>query len=332
MESSLDSESNNEYPIYLYIHLFFVFFGFLIYITGIILFKFFFQKLSLIKKEIFTFIIMYSFKSLLEILLSPSMKKEIIIYIIGIIEFYLIITYINKCLTSQKISDNNQIYEIEHKNYILFIFIIVYFPYERIINLTGKYIFSIYTINIILSILFFRYINIKIQLLLDYLKEKKTSNSNLPEIELQYMEEHYYYTQFNIINVIFYMTLIFAIIYNIIKILELFFEWKLLSIYLTLIFTEAIYCSLISGGLLFFFSINLHNLIKTKRKNEIHTFKVIDIDVQKDQDEISNDSKTKIHEKTEKTKNKKENKNEDLDNDDKEKIDLKISEETERLK
>lgn len=335
MDSDLNTESNIEYPLYIYIHLFFVFVGFILYLTAIILFKVFFDKLSLIKNEIFTFIFINSFKSFLEILLSPSITKEFIIYLFGIIEFYLVIAYINKSLTTNKISENNnQIYELEYRYYIILCFVISSFPYENVVNLSGKYIFSYDTINIILSILFFRYINIKMQLLLDCLKEKKTQNSETTDIYLTYMKAEYYYTQFSIINIIFYATLFFVLIYNVIKILNLFFEWKTLSIYLILIFKEAIYCSIMAGGLIFFISLNIYNYVEPEKRNnesgdDLHLSNSSVIEVEIQQEENTNNSKRK--KKGKKKKEKKNNKNEDEDSE-KEKGNSKISEETEKLK
>jgi hypothetical protein len=335
MDSDLNNESNNEYPLYIYIHLFFVFVGFIIYLTGIILFKVFFDNLSLIKNEIFTFILINSFKSFLEILLSSSITKEFIIYLFGIIEFYLVITYINKSLTTTKISENNnQIYELEYRYYIILCFVISSFPYENVVNLSGKYIFSYDTINIILSILFFRYINIKMQLLLDCLKEKKVQNSETTDIYLTYIKAEYYYTQFSIINIIFYATLFFVLIYNVIKILNLFFEWKTLSIYLILIFKEAIYCSIMAGGLMSFISLNIYNYVEPEKRNnesgdDLHLSNSSVIEVEIQQEENTNNSKRK--KKGKKKKEKKSNQNEDEDSE-KEKENSKISEETETLK
>ena len=330
MDSNLNYGANNEYPLHFYIHLFFVFVGFLIYLTAIILFQIFFEKLSLIKEEIFTFIIINSFKSLLEILLSSSIKKEIIIYLIGIIEFYLIIRYINKCLTTSKLTENSQQFELEYRYFIILGFIISSFPYEKTLQLQGKYVFSYDTISIILSILFFRYVNIKMQLLLDYLKEKKMQISE-PDIYLHYLKAQYFFTQFNIVNTIFYSILFFVITYNIIKILNLFFEWESLSIYLNLIFEEAIYCSIISGCLILFYSLNVYNVkIPDKRRNEIEdNSHVIEVEIQ--QDDNTNYSKRKKKDKKKKINNS-DNVDENNDNNEKENTISKIPEETEKLK
>ena len=45
-------------------------------------------------------------------------------------------------------------------------------------------------------------------LLLDYLKDKKMTNSAISDIYLPYMRANYYYKNFNKINSIFYLSLI----------------------------------------------------------------------------------------------------------------------------
>lgn len=293
MDSNVKEQTENEYPIYFYIHLFFVFLGAILYICLVVLFKIYYKISSFIKLEIFTFIILNSFKSFLEITLSPSITKEFILYVIGIIEFYLILSYLNKCFTTKKISQNNSSYEIQYFCYIIIIFIFSTFPYEKIFKISEKYIFSCNTINIILAILLFRYINIKMQSLLEYLKEKKMTNSTIPDIYLPYMKAHYYYTNFRIINIIFYLCLIFAISYYAIKNVELFLEWQIVSKYLLLFTEESIYCSMIAAGLIFFYSFNKNKLLKggKMRKKEDNTeeaanltkFSVIDVDIQQDE-------------------------------------------------
>lgn len=335
MDSHLNKGTNNEYPLYFYIHLFFVFVGFIIYLTAIILFLLFYRRLSYIKREIFNYILLNSCKSFLEIVLSSSIKKELILYVFEIIEFYLIIAYINRSLTSEKISENYQGNELEYKYFILLGFIIISFPYEKFFNLTGKYIFSLYTINIVLAILLFRYINIKMQLLLDFLKEKKT-NSEMPDIDLPYKKANYYYNNFSTINIIFDATLIFVIIYNLIKILDLFFEWKDISIYLKLFFEECIYSSLIAGCLIFFFSLNRDRLLSpdiTKIGNgetiNFSKYSVVDADIQ--QDETINYTKKKKKVKEREINKDKENDNYGEDTE-KKKNNRKITEESENLK
>jgi len=66
--------------------------------------------------------------------------------------------------------------------------------------LSAKYIFSSNIIKIIFVLILFRYINGKMGLLLDYLKDRKKTNSAIPDINLPYMRTHYYYKNFNKIN------------------------------------------------------------------------------------------------------------------------------------
>lgn len=292
MNSQLNTHLENDYPIHFYIHLFFVFIGFIIYIMAILLFKYYFNNISFIKREIFTYIILNSFKSFLDITLSESFVREIIIYIFDSIEFYLILSYINKCLSSKKLAQDTSSYELEYLYYFIFVYMIVFFPYEETLNLSGKLAFSYNTLKISLSILLFRYISIRMQLLLEYLKEKKMATSTIPDIYLPYMKAQFYYTKFNIINYIFDLILGLVIIYYLLKILDLFIIWKIISIYLILIFEESIYCSLIVSNLLFFYSFNKKRLLKWRRRKKrekteeevnLSKYGVTDIDIQQDE-------------------------------------------------
>ena len=260
------------------------------------------------------------------------MTKELIIYCFGIIKFLLIILYLSKCFTSRKISPYNSNFILHYKYLLVLLYSITSFPFEKCFTLSEKYIFSINIINIILVFLLFRYINSKMGLLLDYLKDKKMTSSAIPDIYLPYMRAHYYYTNFNKINSLFYLSLILGIDYYIIKILNICLEdWKLIFKFLSLFIEESFYCSLIIACLIFFYSLNKNQLNKgSKRKEEggeeenFNKFTVIDVDIQ--QDENTNLSERK-------RKREKSNDNDDENEDDKEKNNnIKVTEESETLK
>jgi hypothetical protein len=268
MNLSFKEQDENEYPTYFYIHLFFVFTGLIFYAFAYFLFIFIVKDISYIKKEVFTFLVVNSLKSIVEITLSTSLTKEIIIYFFEISEFYLVLTYINKSLTTKKISQNTSNYELEHFYYIMALFIIFFFPYEPILNLTGKVLITYNTIKIVLSILLFRYIFIKMQLLLEYLREKKMATSAIPDIYLPNVKANYYYNNFYIINILFYLILGLTIVYYILKILDLFILWKTISIYLILFTEESIYVIIIISNLIFFYTIHKNKLLKRRKKKD----------------------------------------------------------------
>ena len=131
MDIILEYESTNDSPIFFVAHLFLSILGFLFYIISFLSLQFCYSAPSLIKKEIFIFILLNSFESLVEIIFTPSMKKEIFIYFFGIIKFYLIILFLNKCFTSRKISLYNSSFKLEHINLSVFLFMIISFPFEK---------------------------------------------------------------------------------------------------------------------------------------------------------------------------------------------------------
>ena len=339
MDSKREEYSENKKTLYFYIHLFFAFTGIIIYITAILMFGLYIKYFSFIKREIFTFIILNSFKSFLEISIASSLSKDIIIYIIGICEFYLILAYINKSFTTKKISKNNPNFELDYFYYIVLIFAASSFPYEKIFNLSDKYIFSSNTVNIILSILLFRYINIKIQLILEFLKEKKVATTEIPDIYLPYIKAHYYYRNFFVVNIVFYICFFSILVYYGIKISDIFLEWKNISRYILLFLEEIIYNCVKLSCLIFFYSYNRSKLVKggkKKRKKEeyvpdsnISNFSVIDIDIQQDE----NTNLTERKRSKDRKLDKEEEDNEIEENDEKEKTNnIKNNEESESLK
>ena len=336
MDSKLENSSTKETQIFFLIHLFLAILGFLIYVISYLFLQFYYSSPSLIRQEFFIFILFNSFESLVEIIISPSLKKELIIYAFGIIKFYLIIIYLNKCFTSRKISPYNSDFELDYKYFLLFIYIIISFPFEKCFILSEKYIFSSNIIIIILVFFLFRYIIGKMGILFDYLKDKKMTNSAIPDIYLPYMRAHYYYSNFNKINSIFYLSLILAICYYSLKILNLFLEdWKLILKFLSLFIKESLYCSLIIACFIFFYVLNKNQLNKANRRKEeggeeenLAKFTVIDVDIQ--QDESANLSERK-RKREKKSKN---NDNDDDENEDEKEKNNKINEneESETLK
>ncbi len=334
MDTKVEVPNENDYPTYFYIHLFFIFIGFIIYIIAFLLFQFYYNYSSLLKSNIFSFIILNSFKSFLEITLSSSLKKEIVIYCIGTLEFYLILSYINKCFTTRKISEDSSNFHIENFFKIILNFAACSFPYKRVFNLSSKFVFLQNTLSIVLTIILFRFINSKLNLILEYLNERKMIDSSIPEIYLPYVKENYYYANFSIINNIFYICLISVICYYGIKNVELFDDWNTMYKYILLFVEESIYISVISAGLIFFYTLNRTKLQRGRGRKPIPKeegveetnlakFSVVDIEIQQDDSKIS-----------ERKKNKDKDSKEDKDDDEEKENnnDNKINEENETLK
>ena len=71
-------KEENEYPIYSYIHLFFIFTGFISYIFAFVISYLYLKNLSFVINRIFTFLFLSTLKSLLKLVLETTLKKEII--------------------------------------------------------------------------------------------------------------------------------------------------------------------------------------------------------------------------------------------------------------
>jgi hypothetical protein len=219
----------------------------------------------------------------------------------------LILSHLNKCFSSKNISENTSLYELEYKYIILLIFIVAFFPYEIYFKLIDQLIFSLYIIKLILSILFFRYINIKMGLILEYIKDKKVTSSSIPDIYLPYIKANYYYTNFSRIDKIFCLTFAFVIIYYVINILNLFFEFKILYKYLNFFMQEIIYLCIVISCLIYFYCLNKDSftdkkIIKEEGSN-LNKFRVIDVDINHEDDENILENKNENNNKNNKNEN-----------------------------
>ena len=288
MDSYLDDEETNINLISAIIHIFVSTAGFIFYLIVFILFHFCYKCPSLIKKEIFTFIFLYSIKTIVEILLY-TILSQFVCYIIDIISFYLIITYINKCLVSKKLSENSISFQLDNKNYMFVIFIICSFPLVKSFKLSQKYIVVENIINIIGAVVIFRYIKTKFQLLLEYLKEKKMTNTKIPDIYLPYMKAHYYYISFNNAYFIYFSSFIIIICYFSLNIFYFLFK-KTYLFYIAVICEKCAYICLVIGCLILFYALykKLLGIGKNDENDEegnISNFTVIDVDIQQEEKE-----------------------------------------------
>ena len=246
----------------------------------------------------------------------------------------------NDCFCSQKLSVNSN-FELSNRNTITLIFFLISCPYEKIFELYDKFLLSKYTINILLLFLLYRYIHSKIQNLLDYLDEKKTTNSEIPDIYLPYMKAYYYYSIFISVNKVFFDTFVIMVSYYIFGIVYLIIKYHPLF-YIHFVLGKVGIISLIFCCLIMFYSLNKQRfgIGKNEEVGEMYNigkFSVIDVDIQ--QDEIKEKNTRKKNKKIDnKNKNKKnENNNyvkigsEENKEGEKEKEHIKGTEETESL-
>ena len=300
MESNNIDNNYYEYEIYKYIKYSFAVIGIISYVITCLIFVLYLKIPNLIKNEIFTYILFHSIKSLVEIIL-PQLLGIIFIYFFDTIELILILSYLNRCFTSKNISENTNLYELNYRYIIVSIYIICSFPYEKFFKLIDQYIFSLYILNLILAIIFFRYINIKMNLILEYIKEKKVTNSSIPDLYLPYVKANFYFTYLNKINNIFYFSFSLVIIYYIINILNLFFYFNIIYKYLILFSQELFYFCIVISCLIYFYCLNkdiFDNKIQNEKEdNDINKFRVIDIDIQQEEDDILDKNNKILNEK-----------------------------------
>ena len=330
MESNIKVKKSAEDAIYIYINCFFIIVGIFLYLVACLLLHLYYKASNLIKSEIFTYIFFHTFKIFVGIIL-PIYSKVLFIYCFDIIEFALILSHLNSCFTSKNISENTSHFELKYRYLFILIFMLSTFPYGNFFIFIDQLIFSSYILNLILAILLFRYINIKMNLLLDYFKDKKVTNPSIPELYLPYVKANYYFINFNRVNKIFCSTLILVIIYYVSNIVNLFFDLKKAHKYLMLFTQEFIYYSILISNIILFYCLNKDSLFDNKiPKDEIvslNKFRVIDVDIQHEEDENILNKKTQNE-----SKNNVKNENGGDDEETLKNGNKKINEESEKLK
>ena len=252
--------------------------GLIFYLIISLLFKFYYKCPSLIKKEIFSFIFLCSLKSLLELILISSTTNYMTSYFIEIFSFYLIIIYINKCLTSEQLFNNSNYFGLTYKSYICIVYLLISFPFAKIYNLSEKYIFSIYLAKMIIIIITYKYIKGKIELLLDYLKEKNEAMTIINENNLSYIDLNFYYTSFKSVNYLFFNSFIFIICYFLINLVHILIKWEFLTSMAIACQNFGIFC-LIIGCLLLCYCFNKTLLDNGKKLEEENGQKLNEINV-----------------------------------------------------
>lgn len=338
-------ESDFEKPnICTILDIFFSCIGIIFYIVSFILLKFYYKSPMLITEGIFTFIIAYSIKCLLQNILSFSLIFELLYYVIDCLLFYLVISFINKCFCSNKLSENSANFEISYNKIISITFCVCSFPLDKIFELAEKYFLTKYVLSLCLLILLYRYIHLRLQNLLDYLDDKKTTSSEIPDIYLPYMKAFYYYNVFSSINMIIFDALIIMASYFGVGIIYIMIKLNILII-IQSVFEKLSIISIIVCCLLMFYSFNQSTFGFGKNEEggegyNIAKFSVIDIDIQQDEKDNLNFSRKKNKSNKNKDINSQNDGNytkitgegEENKENDKDKEHTKVSEETESLK
>lgn len=305
MDSYVDTEFD-KISISMMIRFFFSSMGIILYLVLLLLFKLYNNSPSLIKKKIFGYILFYSIKSITEIFITRSLITHLYLYCIKIILFYFLITYVNNCFTTKKLIENDN-FELTDKNHIIFLYAASSFPVIEAYKISYKYNFIEDIMNIILIVLLYRYINVRFQFILDYLKLTKLQNSNSQTTYLSYGKANYYYENFININKSFFKSFICIIFVFAFDILYILLNIKFLC-HISVLFEYIANFYLIFGCLQFFFTYNrkLFGLFKLGKPdyNDNNKLSIADIEIQQDDKE---DSSLKIKRK----KNENERNNDD---------------------
>ena len=193
------------------------------------------------------------------------------------ISFILILIHINKCITQKKIVDNIKDLKIMDKAYIIFIYMLCFFPVESFIQLQIYEILFINITRVILTILLYYHINKKIRLLLERLKQQKMKSKNDVD-NLIGNKEIYYIKMIKTINSMYFKAFILFILYIIANAYLIYSSNEIINFFTKFFYFFSI-IFIILAELLFFFCSNRIELEKgfrnEKFKNNLNKFKII---------------------------------------------------------
>ena len=261
--------------------------GIFFYFTNIILFLFYYNCIVFIKEEIFSFIFLKSITFLIELFIDDHISRYLFKYWSQVIVFSLLLLHINKCLTQKKIIENIKDLEISDKIYIMLIYMLSFFPYEFMFELQFFERVLQLVIKIVLAIYFYSYVDKKIKIMLDRLREQQIKSKN----EINYLmgcKENYYLKMLRTINSMYLTALILYICTMLIYISLLYNLNEFVKIVGKFCFFGA-FAIIILAQLLFFFCSNKIELEKAFRKGKLNSgikkFMIIKIFNQGDLDE-----------------------------------------------
>ena len=261
--------------------------GIFFYFTNIILFLFYYNCIVFIKEEIFSFIFLKSITFLIELFIDDHIYKYLFKYCSQVIVFSLLLLHINKCLTQKKIIENIKDLEINDKIYIMLIYMLSFFPYEFMFELQFFERVLQLVIKMVLAINFYSYVDKKIKIMLDRLREQQIKSKN----EINYLmgcKENYYLKMLRTINSMYLTALILYICTMLIYISLLYNLNEFVKIVGKFCFFGA-FAIIILAQLLFFFCSNKIELEKAFRKGKLNSgikkFMIIKIFNQGDLDE-----------------------------------------------
>ena len=269
------------------IQLYFFLVGIFFYLSIAFIFLYYLDNSSFIKDEIFSFIFIKSFLSLILLFITDEKYKAIFSYISQVISFGLILSHINKCITQKRIVYNIKGLRINDKIYIVLIFMLSFFPFESFIKLELYEILFINATKVLLTIFLYYHINKKIKLLLERLKQQEIK-SKQDNDKLNGKKDIYYSQMIISINSMYFKGFAFFTLYILIN-TYLIYNLNEYINYISKFFYFISFIFMSLAGLLFFFcsnKIELDKLFRNEKfKNNSKKFEMIN---QEEEDEEEN--------------------------------------------
>ena len=242
--------------------------GIFFYISLIILFFFYYNCLFFIKEGIFSFILIKSLVSFIEVFIESDIFRTIFLYISQVILFFLLLIHLNKCLIQRKIVEDIKDLEINDKKYILLIYIICFFPFELCFDFQLIENLCHIILKIILCVLLYGQIDKRIKLMMEKLNEKQIKAKG----DLNYVlgqRENYYLKMLKTIDSMILFGFILFILYYSLNICLISNNNEFIK-FISELANDAAIASICLSQLLFFFCSNKIELERGLRKSRLN--------------------------------------------------------------
>lgn len=264
--------------------------GIFFYLSIAFLFFFYYNSICFLREEIFSFILLNSVFSLIELFIDDANYRILFTYSTQVILFSLLLLHINKCFTQKKIVENIEDLELKNKIYVILIFMLIFFPFDFYFNLQVIEKCALDIVKVVLTVFLYFFIFKRIKLIQQRLKEQQIKSKNAVNYAMD-SKENYYLKMTKTINTMYQVGFLFFTIYLSVKIYLLYNYNEVIEFIAKFGDYFGIAC-LMLAELLFFFCSNKIELEKGIRKgrfnNKIKKFVIIKIFNQEDIDDIIN--------------------------------------------
>ena len=268
----------------------------LLYFISLLIIIFYIKEFNIIKTNPFSFFLLNSITNLFELTIiykNLFSIKNIIIFISYLFQIHLVISSFNILLSGKNIFKSEKNYSIKNIIYIEILLSLISFPYDKFFNIKEMIVFFQYLIIIILIVLFSKFVENKINQVIQLLNE----NNNKVIIEIGYMESMQLNRIYTLMKNLWFINFIFISLIYVFKYIDIILKkYAIFHFFLTFILISLEE----TAALLNFILLTIIILLL----NNYNIWGLLKVD--EEENNISNEEKIKI--KNEDEENRKENK------------------------